>query len=781
MPTIVPQVTPHMVTYFYMTYETYKTLKAAGQIVSTNLYYITDRPAVYFGTNPTTVQIFTTNDYANFERVANSIVKDTVSNKIYYCPTTNAADDILFVPGVVTAINDVSPSNEKIPTEKAVHDWVKSLVDPIDAFQYPCPMVEHINWVMPKNTNEVWISWTDPVDLILQNVTIAAFERVVLLRKAGADNYPTSIDDPNATVVFDSDDVSPYTRNSHSITSNNPLVDVVPDATLDYSYRFFTVSTAGAINSDISGAFQLLKTHNLTYGEMKLALTTNTFGNYFRTPVIDSNGVEAGETDDSLLPCSFRVKCTDNYYCDTIDATSGQGYVSMWVAGINHHAAAHITRWRHLVFGTDYQTGDFIYDYAQTNNTTVYVYDSGRYTATSGMTTYTGWTAGDDIPTGVYTLSNGVYSVATGTFVSDTTYYNRVAFTSGVTYAVAVFTSTATFVPFTILGLGAYDAAEKRYVLAPLDHEVPAYKHNVFKSDWSGYYYNGIKFEALVAGTDYQIGDTIATWQDGSEVYTYASSTYSLTEDATFQEGTTYYRRHDFWYSSTPDKYEALTVGDPRDANNNEIVVNRTNFRAGAPMPVAPTGVANGIYIGNDTSRVSYGSNRYAFSNVDTFLRSSNYTNAGSGTNPLNPFDNQSTGNIYSHPSLKRALDPEFIDILGEVMIKVALSSVASTHEGGGYENLSRSIFLMSQTEIFASGSEGSQLALFANDARGNAKYIRSFQGSARYWWTRSPYTGSTATFNQRACWRVSSVGERAVEYVYMYTSGVLPAFSAIG
>jgi len=773
---VVPQVTNKIVKYCYLTYADYKAFKAAGQLDSTGLYFLTDRHGIFFGTNPVSLQVIITNNLTNQEHMPNSLLVDSTSGKILYCPTTNTTDDVVLVPEKTKSIDTVHPSDDKIPTEKALVDYVSHLVDPSNVIAYPCPMVTNLNWIKQVNNAEVWISWNDPVDLMLSNVTLAEFKRTVLLRKPGANNYPSAIDDPDATVVFDSSLVPNYVRNSHNIVSNDPLVDTIPDVTSDYSYRFFTESKQGTVNADPAGAFQLLAAHNLTYGEMKLALRSNTFGNYFRTPTIDASGIEAGENDPSLLPCSFRVKCTDAYYCDYIDQTSGQGYISMWVAGINHHAAANVTRWRHLVLGTDFQNGDYIYDYAQTNQCSVYIFSNSKYTSTTGMKSHTGWTAGTAIPSGVYTLADGVYTQATGDYVSGTTYYERVAFDPSVTYAVAVFTSTATFCPFTIVGLGAYDAAEKRYALAPLEHSIPAYKHNVFKSDWSGYYYNGIKFEALVAGTDYQIGDTIAEWSNGEEVYNYASSAYSLTTDTEFADGKTYYRRHDFWYASTPDKYEALTVGDPLDDQGNPVAVNRTNFRAGAPVPVAPTGVAAGIYIGNDTSRVSYGSNRYAFSNVDTFLGSNNYTNAGSGTNPLNPFDNQSTGNIYSHPSLKRALDPEFVDILGEVTIKVALSSVASTHEGGGYENLSRSIFLMSQTEIFASGSEGSQLALFANDARGNAKYIRSFQGSARYWWTRSPYTGASCRH------RILSYNgsDEAGNYPNK-DYGVLPAFSAIG
>ena len=89
----------------------------------------------------------------------------------------------------------------------------------------------------------VRIKWNDPEDLVVDGVTLAKWERTVLVRKAGA--YPANAKD--GTVV-----VSSTTRNAYASTA---YVDTLPDTESTYYYRLCPVTTKGVYNLEDANRF----------------------------------------------------------------------------------------------------------------------------------------------------------------------------------------------------------------------------------------------------------------------------------------------------------------------------------------------------------------------------------------------------------------------------------------------------------------------------------------------------------------------------------------------
>ena len=100
-------------------------------------------------------------------------------------------------------------------------------------------------------------------------------------------------------------------------------------------------------------------------------------------------------------------------------------------------------------------------------------------------------------------------------------------------------------------------------------------------------------------------------------------------------------------------------------------------------------------------------------------------------------------------------LDPELVAVLGAVDKQVARNTVT---DGGGQDLFSDKVFLLSRVEVFG-GTEGTTTGeqaypyystLAANPTTdalaGRIKYL---DGSARYWWLRSP---NTSTANIPRC-----------------------------
>ena len=144
----------------------------------------------------------------------------------------------------------------------------------------------------------------------------------------------------------------------------------------------------------------------------------------------------------------------------------------------------------------------------------------------------------------------------------------------------------------------------------------------------------------------------------------------------------------------------------------------------------------------NFTSRNAYGDNRLEYSN---WLQ---YVNA-SGTGwwvQKTEFDFPPSG-ISTLKGLLTGLDPVMLKSMMKVKIRVAIP----TCDGGGYKDIETKVFPLSMTEVNLGTNNSQYETSFGLDntlkttplsfyqGATNADRIKTLNGSARYWWLRSP------------------------------------------
>ena len=175
----------------------------------------------------------------------------------------------------------------------------------------------------------------------------------------------------------------------------------------------------------------------------------------------------------------------------------------------------------------------------------------------------------------------------------------------------------------------------------------------------------------------------------------------------------------------------------------------------------------------NHHQRCKYGSNNYLESAVRQFLNSNDTSFAWT---PKTNFDRPPSGAPYTGGGFLKLLDQELVSVLGAVDKQVARNTVT---DGGGQDLFSDKVFLPSRVEVFG-GTEGETAgespyafysALAASPTNeplaGRIKYLN---GSARYWWLRSPRTGYA--YLPRVVGTTGSVSDRRAGSAY----GLAPA-----
>lgn len=151
----------------------------------------------------------------------------------------------------------------------------------------------------------------------------------------------------------------------------------------------------------------------------------------------------------------------------------------------------------------------------------------------------------------------------------------------------------------------------------------------------------------------------------------------------------------------------------------------------------------------NFTERQAYGSNRWRDSVYRQWLNSdaaavpsSDTTTISNWWKPATVFDRVPGGAKLA--GFLHGLDPTFVAAMGEVEIKTALH-VCDRVGDATYDITYDKVFLLSRKNVFGSDeysgiSEGELLEYF-NGAT-NADRIKYQNGTARYWWLRTPYSG---------------------------------------
>jgi hypothetical protein len=162
----------------------------------------------------------------------------------------------------------------------------------------------------------------------------------------------------------------------------------------------------------------------------------------------------------------------------------------------------------------------------------------------------------------------------------------------------------------------------------------------------------------------------------------------------------------------------------------------------------------------SNSDRKNYGNNRYSVSNIDQWLNSA----ASSWYSARHSADAAPTNaNVWSNYNEYDAeagflanFEADFRAAILDTVIRVAKNTVA---DGGGYEDITRKVYLLSNTEVGLANensvAEGTVWSYFNSATRRQCKptaeavskseYTNSSlnASSAWYWWLRTPYAGS--------------------------------------
>lgn len=190
----------------------------------------------------------------------------------------------------------------------------------------------------------------------------------------------------------------------------------------------------------------------------------------------------------------------------------------------------------------------------------------------------------------------------------------------------------------------------------------------------------------------------------------------------------------------------------------------------------------------SNSSRQSYGNNRYSVSNIDQWLNSA----ASSWYSARHSADaaptNANVWNNYNEYDAEAGFltnfESDFRNAILNATIRVALNTVT---DGGGYEDITRKVFLLSNTEVGLSNensvAEGTLWPYFnsasrrqcypTSEAVSKSEYTSSSLSASSYWywWLRTPNAGSA--YSAR---RVYTDGSLYYHNAYHGNYGVRPA-----
>lgn len=190
----------------------------------------------------------------------------------------------------------------------------------------------------------------------------------------------------------------------------------------------------------------------------------------------------------------------------------------------------------------------------------------------------------------------------------------------------------------------------------------------------------------------------------------------------------------------------------------------------------------------SNSDRKNYGNNRYSVSNIDQWLNSA----ASSWYSARHSADAAPTNaNVWSNyneydteAGFLANFEADFRAAILDTVIRVAKNTVT---DGGGYEDITRKVYLLSNTEVGLANensvAEGTVWSYFNSATRRQCKptaeavskseYTNSSlnASSAWYWWLRTPYAGRAN--NAR---NVSTDGSLYSDGAFSGDNGVRPA-----
>lgn len=189
-----------------------------------------------------------------------------------------------------------------------------------------------------------------------------------------------------------------------------------------------------------------------------------------------------------------------------------------------------------------------------------------------------------------------------------------------------------------------------------------------------------------------------------------------------------------------------------------------------------------------NSGRKNYGNNRYSQSNIDQWLNSaatSWYSARHSYDAPPNDSNVWSGYNEYdAEAGFLTNFEADFRNAILDAVIRVAKNTVT---DGGGYEDITRKVFLLSNTEVGLpnenSVAEGTLWSYFTSadrrkcyptaEAVSKSEYTNSSLSVTQYWWwwLRTPYASGA-----RLARRVGTDGSLGDGDAYYGDFGVRPA-----
>ena len=299
--------------------------------------------------------------------------------------------------------------------------------------------------------------------------------------------------------------------------------------------------------------------------------------------------------------------------------------------------------------------------------------------------------------------------------------------------------------------ISSYDAGQVIWDVIGINHDIPTDKK----------YTNSLTLQAhnCILNAQFDAAEALyfaaAELPVGEQIFTLNSVKYKFTTEQAVPEGGQVFISS--WQSS--------------EGAGQYVPTKITTYAADRTMAIESDLTVTPVELGMDTltpvnhhTRCRYGSNNYIESAIKQWLNSEATSFKWV---PKTNFDRPPTGASYTGAGFLKLLDPELVSVLGAVDKQVTRNTIT---DGGGQDLFSDKVFLLSRVEVFG-GTEGTTTGeqaypyystLAANPTTdalaGRIKYL---DGSARYWWLRSPHTG-TAPYPR-----------------YVGTSGTVTSFSS--
>jgi hypothetical protein len=186
-----------------------------------------------------------------------------------------------------------------------------------------------------------------------------------------------------------------------------------------------------------------------------------------------------------------------------------------------------------------------------------------------------------------------------------------------------------------------------------------------------------------------------------------------------------------------------------------------------------------------DSDRKNYGNNRYSQSNIDQWLNSA----AGAWYSARHTYDAPpNNANVsYNEYDAEAGFLSNFEESFRNAILDTTIRVVKPLVDGGGYEDITRKVYLLSNTEVGLSNesgiAEGSKWDLFSDNNSRKAYPTAEAVSRSEYtnpdlntsspwrWWLRTPYADNS--YHAR---NVYTTGARDRDYVYYGHRGVRPA-----